>query len=413
MPYDKTIAISLSPNTTPADAQKAWEILHLTSLWRDAAILPKIAQKISQRFDNRFVALTSSGRQALYDILKAANIGKGDEVIIQAFTCIAVPEPIIWTGAKPIYADIKEGTYNIDPESVRQNITKNTKAIIIQHTFGIPGPIEEVKQIAKDHNILLIEDLAHGLGGKYNGQSLGTFGDVAFLSFGRDKTISSIFGGAVISQNRGLIEKIQQAADSRPYPPSKWVFQQLIHPVLFTFIVPNYFRFSIGKITLVLAQKIGLLSKAVATKERTGKKPEHFFYKYSPALAHLLSLQLDQLDTFTKHRQKTVEKYIAQIKGADMTIPANSNPAWLRFPLQVGSPKDILLAARDEHMLLGDWYDASLVPSNCNLESFHYTPGMCPVAEKTGKQVINLPTHPRLTDDDVIRVINFMKQYGN
>ena len=120
-------------------------------------------------------------------------IGEGDEVLVQAFTCVAVPNSVLWAQATPVYADI-DATLNIDPIDVEKKITNRTKAIIVQHTFGIPADMDALVALAKKHNILLIEDCAHSLGATYKGKKVGTFGDAAFFSFGRDKVVSSVFG---------------------------------------------------------------------------------------------------------------------------------------------------------------------------------------------------------------------------
>lgn len=411
---ERQILTSLSPNTRAEDIRQAHRVLWHPKSWNDLASLPEITATLSSFFHGALVSLTSSGRQATFDVLRAHGVKAGDEVIIQAFTCIAVPEPILWTGATPIYADITPGTYNIDPEDVRAKITDKTKALIVQHTFGIPAQIEELQRIAKEHSLLLIEDCAHGLGGTHKGKPLGTFGDVAILSFGRDKVISSVYGGAVVSKNQPFIHRIQQYAKGRPLPPATWVIQQLLHPLLFSLITPTYFMGGVGKVLLVALQKIGLLSKAVATQERVGRRPAHIGYRFSPALGHLLRLQVRELRRFTERRQQIVGQYMQALVGVVPLpdIPKESAPAWLRFPLQIRDPKKMHREARREEMLLGDWYDAPLVPGTCSIEAFHYTAGSCPNAEKAARHVINLPTYPLLTDAQVNRVIEFVKMYG-
>jgi dTDP-4-amino-4,6-dideoxygalactose transaminase len=106
------------------------------------------------------------GRIALYAILKALGIGSGDEVIIQAFTCVAVPCPVLATGARPVYADI-DGTLNLDPSSVEARLTPRTKAIVVQHTFGIPANMDRLLRTANECGIYLIEDCCHTVASSY------------------------------------------------------------------------------------------------------------------------------------------------------------------------------------------------------------------------------------------------------
>ncbi len=412
----RPIAIALSPNTDTEDVRLAWHLLFVRSVWKDRGVLQRAAEKIAERFPNHFVTLTSSGRQALFDVLRSYNIKKGDEVILQAFTCIAVPEPIIWTGATPVYADLPTGMqasqsrYSIDPQEVRKKITPHTKAIVLQHTFGIPGPVEEILAIAKEHNLVVIEDCAHALGAMFNGKPLGTFGDAAILSFGRDKCISSVFGGAVITRDKHRAHTLQAMQSSRALPPTGWVMQQLLHPILFSFILPTYFWYGMGKALLVAFQKLGLLSRAVAFEEREGKKPVHFEYAYSPALAMLLLEQLKKLDHISERRRVIASRYSKELRIPTPGIEAT--PSYLRFPMQVANRNELLLHAREKHMLLGDWYDAALVPAASNFWAFQYIPGSCPNAEAISREIINLPTYPSLTDTQVTSVIEYMNTYA-
>lgn len=403
----RPIAISLSPNTSKEDVRLAWHLLFVHSLWSDRGILQRVAEKIATLFPNHFVTLTSSGRQALFDTLRSFKIKKGDEVLVQAFTCIAVPEAILWTGATPIYCDIKDNSYSIDPQDVRRKITSKTKAMILQHTFGIPGPIEEILEIAKEHNIMVIEDCAHALDVPHRGKKLGTFGDAAIFSFGRDKCISSVFGGAIVTRDKHASHTLQAMQNARPLPPKMWVLQQLLHPIIFSLILPLYFWHSLGKAKLVAAQHLHLLSRAVAYEERKGKKPVHMYYRYSPALAMLLLQQIKKLDIIVERRRAITSQYHEKIH-----IPTPGVGNYLRFPLRVKNRDEVLAKARTHKMLLGDWYSSPLVPSTSSFWAFRYIPGSCPHAEAAAKEVINLPTYPYLTDTQVIKIIDFMNTYA-
>lgn len=398
----RPIAISLSPNTEPDDIERAREVLSHPETWENQQLIYDVEHKIAQVFGNQIHAYaTSSGRQALYDLLKIFGIGAGDEVIVQAFTCIAVPAPILWVGATPVYADIKPDTYNFDPADVARKITPRTKAIIIQHTFGIPGPIAEIQTLAQPRGIRVIEDCAHSLGVYIHGQPLGTFGDAAILSFGRDKVLSSVFGGAVITKNNLLTQRLRTLDELLPLPPHHWVRQQLRHPIIMSDVLPQYFRFGLGKLKLVAQQHFGRLSKAVAPEEKKGDQPDHIDYRFSPALASLLLLQLDKLGNYVRRRE-TITQHYAQAFGGP-TGPL------LRFPLQRENARQIILAARKQRILLGDWYSTPLAPADSDYTAFQYTPGSCPVAEAVARKIINLPTYPLMTDEQVQEVIEFIR----
>src|SRR5512135_1616150 len=117
------------------------------------------------------------GRVALFAILKAMGVNTGDEVIVPGFTCVVVPNAVIYNRALPVFVDIDGATYNIDPGKIEAKITKKTRAIIVQHTFGVPAEMDGITEIAKAHNLFLIEDSCHTLGSRYKGKPVGAFGD--------------------------------------------------------------------------------------------------------------------------------------------------------------------------------------------------------------------------------------------
>ncbi len=407
----RPIAISLSPNADAAYVRLATRLLFAPSRWNNFEEVSKAAHGIAPYFPKRFVVPASSGRQALYDLLKLFTIGKGDEVIIQAFTCIAVPEPVLWVGAKPIYADLAQGSYSAGVDEIRAKITPATKCIIVQHTFGIPADIENIVTLAKEHKLILIEDCAHAFGAMYNNKQLGTFGDAAIVSFGRDKCLSSVFGGASIVASHAYAEELQAFQKKRQLPPKFWVVQQLLHPIIFSTVLPIYFA-GIGKLLLVLAQQLRLISKAVEFQERTGKRPMHIAYRYSPALAVLLNLQLHDLPAMNARRRSIAKRYMDELRNTAVLLPnisQESDPSWLRFPILVHDAKRFLLNARHHGILLGDWYDGVLVPSTSNMAVFRYAFHSCPRAEETAKHIVNLPTYPHMTDDQVGEVITLIQ----
>src|SRR5260221_86983 len=154
----------------------------------------------------------NSGRGALYAVCKALTITDGDEIIVQAFTCAAVVQAILTTGARIVYADCGSD-FTLSLESVKKSITLKTKAIIVQHTFGIPADMNELLDLAKKYKIFLIEDSAHSIGSMYNGKKIGTFGVASIFSFGRDKAFSCVSGGIAMTNDTKVaaaLEKFQK-----------------------------------------------------------------------------------------------------------------------------------------------------------------------------------------------------------
>jgi len=159
------------------------------------------------------VAATNTGTAALHLALILLNVSKGDEVICQTLTFAASANPIIYQGAIPIFVDSEPDTWNISPQhletAIKDRISKGKKpkAIIIVHLYGMPCKIEEVLRLAAEYDIPVIEDAAEALGSAYFDRKLGTFGEIAILSFNGNKIITTSGGGAVVSKNRTYAAK--------------------------------------------------------------------------------------------------------------------------------------------------------------------------------------------------------------
>lgn len=402
----RPIAISLSPNTEKDDIMLAIKTLFNPWRWKDSVIVRKLEEVFSKTLDGAPAFATNSGRSAEYIALKSIGVKKGDEVIIQAFTCVAVPNSILWLGATPVYADIDE-SYNIDPEDLRKKITKRTKAVIVQHTFGIPADIAKIKKVAR--GLPIIEDCAHALGAKANGKKIGTIGDIAFFSFGRDKVISSVFGGMLVVNNKKLYSDVKREVNRLTDPPLPWQLTQLVHPILFSIILPLY-NLQAGKGILVFFQKIGVLSKPVYQVEKKAGRPGFFPATMPPVLAKLALAQLYKLERYNKHRQSIAKYYLRNLAG-DLRLPPNKKGAiWLRFPLLQKNARSLYKFAKGKGVLLGDWYKELIAPS-ASLNPFLYKKGSCPRAEEYAGKIINLPTYPSLTLKDARRVVGIINKW--
>lgn len=439
------ISISLSPNVFFRDKIVALKMLFLPWQWQRGKYETEFQKQFSKYFQLSGaklpkVYLTNSGRSALYLILQSLDIKQGDDILIQAFTCNAVVNPILWIKANPVYVDIGDD-YNIDIYDLEKKITKNSKAIIVQHTFGIPAKIEQIVKIARKYNLVVIEDCAHALGQEINGKKLGIFGDVSFFSFGRDKIISCVYGGAILVKSKEL--KIKSNLDNLyknlKYPKILWILQQLSHPVLMSAILPLYnipFKNNgIGKWALVFLQKLHILSKAVSYKEKQGQIPNFFPARLPNALSCLALVQFKRLEKFNTHRRKLIEFYIKELKNIssfnklnyfwqsrrlglsvskdDCLVSLEQTSSLLRFPIKHSNSKQIIKKARNKGILLGDWYAIVIAPDDTNLSKMQYKKGSCPKAEKISKQILNLPTNPNLTLKQTKKIINFISTFGN
>lgn len=152
----------------------------------------------------------SSGTASLFLILKALNIGRGNEVIVPAYTFVASFSPILMVGATPRFVDVDYDTMTIDPEKIEKKINPKTKAIIVVHLFGHPADMKPILEIAEKHNLIVIEDCAEAHGARYKGKKVGSFGDVSFFSFYPTKNLTVYGdGGMVLTNNQDIAEKIK------------------------------------------------------------------------------------------------------------------------------------------------------------------------------------------------------------
>lgn len=400
---NRPISTSFSPNFQKDDVRLSMRLIgSLVTGKTDTTTLDKVRARIAQVVNQsslqpQNVALFSSARAGLFYSLKALNLQEGDEVIIQAFTCVAVPASVVWAGLTPVFVDIDKKTYNIDIEDLSKKITNKTRVIIVQHTFGIPAPIKEILKIASEKNIYVIEDCAHVFGGTLNGKVLGTFGDIGVFSFGRDKALSSVFGGAVIAKDKNLSARLTSYEKSLIQPPLWFVLQQLFYPVLYNIALPVYDL--LGKAILWAAARVGFLSKAVQKTEHAGGKPTFLHYSFHPALAALLLQQLDKASLFNQHRKNVSNQYIHRLGlGLLNEIP------YLRVPLYVENKGAFLKKAQKKGVHLGNWYRAAIDPPNSLTGPFNYK--SCLVAEDLAAHTVNLPTHINTSQQDVETILS-------
>jgi len=409
----KPILISISPNTDSSDVKLSLKLIFQPWLWQQGKAVNQLKNKLKKYFHTDNCFLLNSGRTGLYLALKSLKLKPTDEILCQAFTCVAVPNSIIWAKARPVFVDTIKNGFNVDINDLAKKITNKSKAVIIQHTFGNPDNISTIKKLCRQHDLVLIEDCAHSLGAEYNSKKIGTFGDLTILSFGRDKVISSVFGGALIINNKKFIKSIKQLTADLKYPSLFWIFQQLLHPIIFSLIIPVYFswqinKFTLGKFFLFFLQKINLVSQPVSQSEKNNQMtllPQ----KLPNALASLAVHQFSQLKNINQARKKIASQY-----QKNLNLPSLfQNSIYLRFPLLVNQPEKLIKLAKKQHILLGNWYRPSIAPQGVNLRKIHYQPDSCPHAQAVSQKIINLPTHPKMNFNDIKRITRFFKQNTN
>jgi len=386
------ISISLSPNVEKDDRRLALKTLFSPFSWKKGKAIGELENDFREYLEVSHAFAFNSGRSSLMAISNAI----GGEIILQSFTCNATINPVRWSGSVPVLADVDDN-YNMDVDDLKRKITKNTKAVMVQHTFGLPARIDEIKQVCRENNLLLIEDCAHSLGADYGGQKVGAFGDISFFSFSRDKVISSVYGGLVTTNNQELAQKIKKYQHSLEYPGFWWINQQVTHPLALAWIMPIY-SFG-GKYILRAFQLSRILSKAVHYKEKRGEKPSYFPKKMPNALAILARHQFKKLEYFNNHRRKIAKIYTEKLIGFKLPeAPTQSNPIYLRFPVRHKKAHQIIMDLRKENILIGDWYTSPIAPGDTKMEYFKDL-DIPKNSQKLAQTTLNLPTHINISEE--------------
>lgn len=172
---------------------------------------PKVAefeQIVADYVGAKYAVAISNGTSALHAACFAAGIGPGDEVITTPLTFAASANCVLYCGGTPVFADVDARTYNIDPEDIKRKITDKTRAIIAVHLAGQPCDMDEIHSIAREHNLVVIEDGAHALGSVYKGKKIGSLSDMTTFSFHPVKPITTGEGGMIVTDNESLYKKL-------------------------------------------------------------------------------------------------------------------------------------------------------------------------------------------------------------
>ena len=331
----------------------------------------------------KYGAVCSSGTAALHLALLAAGIVTGDEVIVSAMTFIASANAILYCGAIPVFADIDESTYNIDPENVEKLITDKTKAVLAVDYTGEPADLKRLSVICHKHGLILIEDAAHSIGAQYEGKNIGSIADLTTFSFHPVKTITGGEGGAVMTNNYEYYRKVKllsrhgvtyDESEMQDLPhEGPWVNEQIM---------------------------LG------------------YNYRITDMQCALIMSQLDRIEMFVDRRRSIAKRYDEAFGSMPQLIIQKNHP-------QSKSSRQLYLLHPDFEQLscsrkeLYDALDAEGI--RCMV---HYVPvylmpyyrglgyqkGLCPEAERLYNGILSIPCYPKMSDGDVEDVIRAVEK---
>jgi dTDP-4-amino-4,6-dideoxygalactose transaminase len=347
------------------------------------------------------------GRIALYHILKALGIKERDNVATQAFTCIAVPEAILRAGARPLYIDIEADGFNMNPEDLDDKISKNTKAIIVQHTYGIPARVNEIRAIAEKYGVPIIEDCCHTLSSSINGQTVGSMGTASFYSYEWGKPLVVGVGGSAIINNEGLEKELEERYLELSFPSAvrsiRLAIQYYASIVLYR---PSFFW------PLRDAYRILAALKVVEGNYNPRGNKNEYLLRMSPGRKKLLGKKIDTIEENNRRINIITNQYKKRINSKLLIhpkLPEGCNVIFGRYPLITEIKKDILKRARAARVEVGDWYITPIHPlTEAEWDKVFYKKGSCMNAEKMSKRVITLPVHENVSPKYINKVIDFL-----
>jgi dTDP-4-amino-4,6-dideoxygalactose transaminase len=406
----KLIAISLNPNVQKIDILKVLSAVPRFIVGQLRQSIEQFEINFAQRFGSEYKAVSFlTGRASWYALLSSLGLQKGDEILVPAFTCVAVINPIRWLGLKPVYVDVNEN-FLLDLHDAQKKLSRQTKVMLVQHTFGQTYALDEYVRFAQENNVLLIEDCAHAMGGTWQGTPLGTFGHAAFFSLGRDKCLSAGMGGIVITADPLLQQQLTQSQKQFPTPSAAEPLRYLFYVLSIELVYWLYgLHPTAGKLFHRLLLESGLIKRANSPQEKKGEYDSRVLQQWHPILAWLAQVQLNRIESFTNHRRELSEYYQQTLQNLPIFLPqANPEGAWLRYSVLVDDSDRLRQKAANQQMILGDWYDQPIGPRQVNLAAVEYQKGMCPQAEQLSARVVNLPTSPRTTREDAKKVVAFL-----
>jgi perosamine synthetase len=396
----------LGGTTTVADCRVA--LRHLADprqLVRGPAI-SEYERAFADRIGVRFAVSFAAGRVGLYGVLRCLGIGRGDDVLLPVPTHIVVANAVRYTGARPVYVDVDLATYNMDAVQAADRVTPQTKAIVLQHTFGIPADLDAIVGLAESHGLALIEDCVHALGATHHGRPVGSFGRAAFFSTEETKTISTTMGGMVVTDDAELARSLLAFQQACAWPSLSLAARYLLKLVTWHVLTePRVHRFSRAGYELIVERHP--LPLPTVEDELLGLRPARYEERLSNGQAAVGLQQLRQLDANLDHRRSISALYSELVARRGLRGPSvsiDSEAAFVRYPIWVRD-RPAVERALAPRAVPGTWF-TSVLEEAISPRYGDYEDGSCPRAELAATHLYNLPTHPRVRPEDAVALVD-------
>mgnify|MGYP001149866569 CR=1 FL=1 len=363
------------PDITEREIEAVCDVLRSP----DLSLGPKLAEferAFAEYIGTKRAVAVNSGTSGLFLCMMALGIEPGDEVITTPFTFAASATSIMMAGARPVFVDIDPVSLNIDPVKIEPAITEKTKAVLPVEVFGNPAGFDAVCEIAKKHNLTVIEDSCEALGSALNGKKVGTFGKMSVFGFYPNKQITTGEGGMILTDHDNLADACISLRNQGRGKSSGW----LAHV-------------------------------------RLG-----YNYRLSDINCALGIVQLSRIDEIKAKRRQVAEWYSKMLAGEDRLIvpvePAGCDMSWFVFVVRLAEgftmeQRDrILRQMQSRNIQVGNYFPpVHLMPFIAG--QFGYKPGDFPVTESAGERTIALPFHNHLTKDQIAVVCETLSEVLN
>ena len=383
--------------TTAADCAIALRFLTGRKDLVDGPSVPRFEQAFAQRIGVRHAISLATGRVGLHATLAALGVGAGDEVLLPAPTHIVVANAVRYLGATPVYVDCDPHTFAMDVDRAAAAVSRRTRAIVVQHTFGIPAPLASISALGEAHDIPVIEDCVHALGATWKGRPLGSFGRAAFFSTEETKMISTTLGGVVVTDDDRLAEALR-AFQSTCAPPSNATVRNRLLKLLAYHLLTWPPAHGASRSLYELAGRRHPLPLPVTDAECGGGLPIDYASRFSNAQAAIGIRQLTGLEANLAHRRAIAAIYAEELGAVVSPATGDGEPSFVRFPVLTGDRAAATKALRSR-TVVGTWF-TSVLEEATSPTAGGYVPGSCPTAEWVCRHLVNLPTHQRVRPTD-------------
>jgi len=335
-----------------------------------------------------------NGTDALVLSLKAMKIGPGDEVITTPFTFFATAEAISAVGATPVFVDVDKETFNINPNLIEEKITERTKAIMPVHIFGQAADMDPINEIAKKHNLLVIEDACQAIGGTYKNRKIGTLGDVACFSFFPTKNLGCAGDGGMVVTDNDEIATILKALRTHGSGENGQKAYNLLNNI---------------------EEEIKTAEGANDTVYNP-LKYYNYLIGYNTRLdalqAAILRVKLREIDKWNAKRREIVEIYNKELHNLDLVTPKvleGNEHVYHMYILQSENREEVLSKLKDKNVATGVYYPVPLHLQKV-YKDLGYKEGDMPVSEYLSKRTFAIPVYPELEKEQIDYIIDSLKE---